>query len=172
MKKGPQSPMTLMLDTSETDPIDMIEQVARARDLESQRVDATEVHLCLTGSWRDISIWFAWREEAQVLQVGAPLEIKVPAARKDEVLKLLALINERLWMGHFDMWKDGGEIVYRHGAVLADGQQLMPGQAEILLRGAMESFERFYPTFNYVVWAGKTAEEALTASILEPVGSA
>lgn len=170
--KGLQSPMTLMLDTSETDPIDMVEQVARARDLESQRVDATEVHLCLTGSWRDISIWFAWREEAQVLQVGAPLEIKVPAARKDEVLKLLALINERLWMGHFDMWKDGGEIVYRHGAVLADGQQLMPGQAEILLRGAMESFERFYPTFNYVVWAGKTAEEALTASILEPVGSA
>ncbi|GGY39731.1 type III secretion system chaperone family protein [Parvularcula lutaonensis] len=154
------------------DPIEMIESLARARDLDAQRVDDTEVHVCLSGSWRDVSMWFSWRREAQVLQIGAPLEIKVPNARKAEVLKLLALINERLWVGHFDLWQRDGEVVYRNGAVLSEAEGLSHGQAEVLLRGAMEAFERYYPTFNYVVWAGKSAEEAIAASILDVEGSA
>ena len=117
-------------------------------------------------------MWFSWREEAQVLQIGAPLELKVPAKRAAEVHKLLALVNERLWIGHFDLWADDGGLIYRNGAVLAEGQGMAPGQAEILLRGAMEAFDRFYPAFNYVIWGGKSAEEAMTASILEPMGSA
>lgn len=166
-------PLTAMrLEAAAADPIDVIENLAQASDLEAQRVDDTEVHLCLSGSWRDISLWFAWREEAQVLQVGAPLEIKVPEQRRSEVFKLLALINERLWLGHFDFWGEDGEIVYRNGAVLCEGQGMAPSQAEILLRGAMEAFERFYPAFNFVVWGGKSAEEAVAASILEPVGNA
>lgn len=159
-------------DPIQADPIDLIEEMAQASDLEAQRVDADEVHVCLTGSWRDISMWFAWREEAQVLQIGAPLELKVPAERSVEVHKLLALVNERLWIGHFDLWGDEGGLIYRNGAVLAEGQGMAPGQAEILLRGAMEAFDRYYPAFNYVIWGGKTAKDAMAACILEPVGSA
>lgn len=156
----------------QADPIDLIEEMAQASDLEAQRVDDDEVHVCLTGSWRDISMWFAWREEAQVLQIGAPLELKVPNERSVEVHKLLALVNERLWIGHFDLWGDEGGLIYRNGAVLAEGQGMAPGQAEILLRGAMEAFDRYYPAFNYVIWGGKTARDAMAACILEPMGSA
>ncbi|MEM1381780.1 MAG: YbjN domain-containing protein [Pseudomonadota bacterium] len=163
---------TMSLLAEQADPIDLIEELARASDLESQRVDETEVHVCLTGSWRDISLWFAWREEAQVLQIGAPLELKVPPQRASEVLRLLAMVNERLWIGHFDLWGEEHGLVYRNGAVLAEGQGMAPGQAEILLRGAMDAFDRYYPAFNYVIWGGKTAEEALVACILEPVGTA
>jgi hypothetical protein len=155
-----------------TDPIDMIESLARASDMEAQRVDETEVHISLAGSWRDISLFFAWREEAQVLQIGAPLEIRVPPARKTEVLKLIALINERLWLGHFDLWAEDNGIVYRNGAVLCEEQGMTPRQAETILRGAMDAFEQFYPAFNYVVWAGQSAEDALAGTMLEPMGSA
>jgi len=160
------------LEAEHIDPIDMIETLARASDMEAERVDDTEVHVCLTGSWRDVSLWFSWREEMQVLQVGAPLEMRVPDARSAEVFKLLALVNERLWIGHFDLWGEDGGIVYRNGAVLSEGQGMAPGQAEILLRGAMDAFEQFYPAFNYVIWGGKTAKEALAACILEPAGTA
>lgn len=154
------------------DPIELIEELALASDLEAQRVGDTEVHLCLTGSWRDIALWFAWREEAQVLQIGAPLELKVPSARAADVHRLLAMVNERLWIGHFDLWAEDGGLIYRNGAVLAEGQGMGRGQAEILLRGAMQAFDQFYPAFNYVIWAGKSAEEALAACMLEPAGSA
>ena len=160
------------MNTEHTDPIEMIEQLAYSADLEAQRVDDTEVHVSLSGSWRDISLWFSWRAEAQVLQIGAPLEMKVPNGRKNDVLALLALVNERLWIGHFDLWCEDGGIIYRNAAVLSEEQGMSAGQAEILLRGAMEAFEQYYPAFNYVIWGGKSASEALEACVLEPVGSA
>ncbi len=153
-------------------PIETIEAIARLSDLDAVRASDTELHVNLSGSWRDVSMWFAWRAEAQVLQIGAPLEMRVPAAMRGEVHKLLALINERLWLGHFDLWDQDQGLIYRNGAVLPEGQTMDSSQAEILLRGAMEAFEKFYPAFNYVVWGGKTAEEALEASILETVGNA
>ncbi|MEM0930509.1 MAG: YbjN domain-containing protein [Pseudomonadota bacterium] len=155
-----------------TNPIEMIEQLAHSAELDAQRVDDTEVHVSLSGSWRDISLWFSWRADAQVLQIGAPLEMKVPMLRKDDVLRLLALVNERLWIGHFDLWCEDGGIIYRNGAVLSEDQAMSPSQAEILLRGAMEAFEQYYPAFNYVIWGGKNAQDALDACVLEPAGTA
>ena len=157
---------------SDPGPLDTIERMAAGTGFEAQRVDETELHVNLTGSWRDVSVWFAWREEAQVVQIGAPLEIKIPLARRPEVLSLLALVNERLWIGHFDAWEQDQGLIYRNGAVLPAGQSLDASQAEILMRGAMDAFEKFYPAFNYVVWGGKTAQEAIDACILETVGSA
>ena len=153
-------------------PLDTIERIALGSDLDAQRIDETELHVNLTGSWRDVSVWFAWREEAQVLQIGAPLEIKVPYTKRAEVCALLALVNERLWLGHFDNWERDGGLIYRNGAVLPAGQSMDQSQAEILLRGAVDAFDKFYPAFNYVVWGGKTAEEAIEACVLEPVGNA
>lgn len=162
----------LEADSSSVDPLETIEFLARRADLEAQRVDEHELHVSLAGAWRDVGIWFAWRAEAQVLQIGAPLEMRVPAERELEVVRLLAMVNERLTLGHFDLWKADKGLVYRNGAVLTAGQTMEDSQAEILLRGAVDAFERFYPAFNYVVWGGKTAEEALEASMFETVGTA
>jgi hypothetical protein len=163
---------TIGFHEAEADPIEMIESLAHARDLEAQRVDDCEVHLCIAGTWRDISMWFSWREEVGILQVGAPLEIKVPQTRRAEVLNLLALINERLWLGHFDYWEQDGSLVYRNSAVLEPRQGISMSQAEALLRGARDAFEQFYPAFNYVVWGGKKSSEAMAAAMLQPAGSA
>jgi hypothetical protein len=157
---------------TEAGPLDTIERLASAIDMGAQRVDETELHVSMQGSWRDVSVWFAWRAEAQVLQIGAPLEMKVPAAKRAEVCALLALVNERLWLGHFDLWEQDHGLIYRNGAVLPSGQAMDPSQAEILLRGAMEAFEKFYPAFNYVLWGGKSAAEAIEACVLETVGNA
>lgn len=154
------------------DPLDTVEHLARRAEMDAHRIDDTELHISLTGSWRDVSVWFAWRAEAQVLQIGAPLELRVTKDREAEILKLLPLVNEQLWFGHFDLWDTDRGLIYRHGAVLPEGQALDESQAEILLRATLDAFERFYPAFNFVLWGGKTAEEAIQASILETVGTA
>ena len=164
--------MNLAIETPESGPLDTIERIALRADLEAQRVNEDELHVTLTGSWRDVSVWFAWREEAQVLQIGAPLDLKVPKGCRAQIHELLALINERLWLGHFDHWEGEHGLIYRNGAVLAAGQAMEQGQAEILLRGAVEAFEKFYPAFNYVIWGGKSAREAIDACVLETVGNA
>jgi hypothetical protein len=83
----------------------------------------------------------------------------------------MALINEQLWLGHFDLWKEDGMLLYRHGLLLA-GAVTHAGQCEALLRASLEACERYYQSFQFVLWAGKSAEEALAATMLETQGQA
>ncbi|MGV6820468.1 MAG: YbjN domain-containing protein [Parvularcula sp.] len=156
----------------DSDPLEMFEHMARRAELDAQRVDESELHVTLSGSWRDVVMWFAWRVDAQVVQLAAPLELRVPEKVSTEVARLMAMVNERLWLGHFDVWQEDRSIVYRNAVVLTDGQAIESGQAEIVLRAAVDAFERFYPAFNYVIWGDKTAEEALDASVCETMGTA
>ena len=43
---------------------------------------------------------------------------------------------------------------------------------EDLVDIAITESERFYPAFQYVVWGGKSPQEAMASSILETVGEA
>lgn len=154
------------------DPIDVLETVAGALGFEAERIDASELHLAMPGLWRDNGLWFTWRPELSTLQMGAPLDLKVPPSRVLEASRLVAMINERLWVGHFDLWSDDNSIVFRNAGVLAESGQLDRGQAERLIRAAAEAIDRFFPAFNYFIWGGKSAEDALEASLFETAGSA
>lgn len=154
------------------DPLDVLEAVAAHAEMDAERVDRSELHINVAGSWRDLAVWFAWRPDLNTLQLGAPLELKVPDGKLADACRLLALVNERVWIGHFDLWSDDNGIVYRHGLVLSDGTDIDKVQAECLIRGAAEAFDRFFPAFNFLIWGGKSPEEALEASLFETVGNA
>ena len=48
----------------------------------------------------------------------------------------------------------------------------LPVERERLIGLAIETCERYYPAFQFAAWGGKTAEEAIEASLLDTVGSA
>lgn len=154
------------------DPLESLEAVAGALELESERIDDAELHLAVPGAWRDAGIWFTWRPEVATLQLGAPLEIKAPEARAAAAAKLVTLVNERLWIGHFDLWSEDNAIVYRNAVVLPEEGGLDTQQAQALIRATGEAVDRFFPAFNYLVWGGKSPQEALEASLFDTVGSA
>ncbi|MEZ5921265.1 MAG: YbjN domain-containing protein [Parvularculaceae bacterium] len=156
----------------EVDPLEALETVADTLALSVERVDAEELHVAMPGMWRDAGFWFTWRPELSTLQMGAPLDIKAPKARLAEMARLVSMVNERLWIGHFDLWSDDLSIVFRNAAVLPANGALDTVQAECLIRGAREAIDRFLPAFNYFIWGGKTPEEAMEASLFETAGNA
>lgn len=156
----------------EIDPLEALEAVADELALSVERVDAEELHVAIPGLWRDAGFWFTWRPELSTLQMGAPLDLKAPAGRLNDMARLVAMVNERLWIGHFDLWSDDSSIVFRNAAVLPADGRLDTGQAEILIKGAREAIDRFLPAFNYLIWGGKTPQEALEASMFETAGNA
>ena len=156
----------------DVDPLEALENVADTLALSVERVDAEELHVAMPGMWRDAGFWFTWRPELSTLQMGAPLDIKAPKARLAEMARLVSMVNERLWIGHFDLWSDDLSIVFRNAAVLPANGALDPVQAECLIRGAREAIYRFLPAFNYFIWGGKTPEEAMEASLFETAGNA
>ncbi len=162
----------LKAPTREADPLEALELVADGMALSVERVDDDELHLAVPGMWRDAGFWFTWRPELSTLQMGAPLDLKAPGNRLNEVARLVAMVNERLWIGHFDLWSDDNSIVFRNAAVLPANGSLDRMQAECLIKGAKEAIDRFLPAFNFLIWGGKSAEDALQASLFETAGNA
>lgn len=154
------------------DPLDFIEQIALALEHECERIDQNELHVVTTGAWRDTGIWFTWRPELSTLQMGAPLDLKAPENRINEISRLVALVNERLWIGHYDVWSEDQAIVYRNAIVLPENGAVDGMQAEMLLKGTAEAVERFYPAFNFLIWGDKSPEDALQSSMFETAGNA
>ena len=98
--------------------------------------------------------------------------MRVPTERRQPVFELLAEVNERLWMGHFGMWTDEGLPMYRHALPMRGQQEPTMEQMEDLVETALIECEKFYPAFQYVIWGGKTAPDAIAAAMIETVGEA
>ena len=135
-------------------------------------MDDVELHLAVPGAWRDAGLWFTWRPELSTIQMGAPLDIKVPELLMDAAARLVTMVNEKLWVGHFDLWQEDRTVVFRNAIILPEDASLDHVQAQVLIKGASEAIDRFFPAFNYLLWGGKSPEEALEASLFETAGSA
>lgn len=154
------------------DPLEIVEQVIIAEQFAYERGEEEELHFSAPGSWRDHSVWFAWSPGIETLHICLGLDAKTPDQRRGEVCELVALLNERLWLGHFDVWSDDGAIVYRNAIALPDGASPLPEQVAALIAAALEAGERFYPAFNFLVWGGKSPTDAVAAAMFETVGEA
>ncbi len=96
----------------------------------------------------------------------------MPERRRVEVQQLIASMNEQMWVGHFDLWSKDGMVMFRHALVLAGGIEPSGEQCQSVLNTAMDSCERYFPAFQFVLWAGKPAREALDAAMFETSGEA
>jgi hypothetical protein len=110
--------------------------------------------------------------DLESLHIASAFDLKVPAARRAEVKQLISLINEQLWIGHFDMWNHEGVVLFRNSHLLSGGAEVSPQQCEALLRSATDSCDLYYQAFQFVVWAGKSAASALSEVMFETVGEA
>ena len=152
-------------------PIDLIEQIANGNDWATERSSDDEITLIVAGQWTDYNVSLNWRGDLETLHIACAFDAKVPDNRLPEVYRLVAQINEQLWLGHFDVWIHEGLIMYRQGLML-NGALATPHQCEALLKAAFESCERYYQAFQFVVWAGKESKEALASTMFETEGRA
>ena len=70
------------------------------------------------------------------------------------------------------IWPQDGVIMFRHAMLLAGGAALNTRQCEAALTSAVAACERYYQAFQFVIWAGRNAREALDAALFETAGEA
>ncbi len=156
----------------ETDPpLDLVEQVVRTQGWNFRRVHDDEMAAEYRGKWCDYSLHFAWSNEVSAFHFTCAFDVRIPDPKKEDVNQLLALANDKLWLGHFGIWQDEGLPMYRHALPLRSSK-LSAEQIEDLLDISLSECERFYPAFQYVVWGGKPPADALEAAIINPIGEA
>jgi hypothetical protein len=153
-------------------PVDLIERIAAHHEWAFDRDEEDEISIGVAGTWTDYNIAFTWLPEIEALHVACAFDLKVPSARRIETLSLISLINEQLWIGHFDVWPKDGVIMFRHALLLTGGADLNPTQCEAALANAVAACERYYQAFQFVVWAGKSGRDALDTAMIETKGEA
>jgi hypothetical protein len=166
--------MTLVesAENRRSNPLDTVENLVAMQDWPFDRSSEDEINLSVSGKWADYQVSFTWRDDLEGLHLACTFDMKVPHQRRAEVGRLLGRINEHLWLGHFDLWVEEGVILYRYGLLLTGGATVSVSQCEAMLKLALETSERYYPSFQYAIWAGKTADEAMEAALFETAGEA
>jgi hypothetical protein len=156
-------------------PIEVLEAYFEARGWACERSGEGEIVASAPGSWTQYELRGVWRPEDGVLQFLAFPDVKVAAEKRGSIYEALGLINEQMWLGHFELWSSSGLIVFRYSALLdtgSDGEGLSFEQAESIAEAALEECERFYPVFQFVLWGGKSPSEAISAALIDTAGEA
>lgn len=156
-------------------PIDVIEQLASGRDWSFDRRSDEEMAVEVPGQWCDYGLYFAWSRDLGALHFSCAFDMRVPPKVRPAIYELLALLNERLWIGHFSLWQDEGLPMFRQTVQTGSVEPAAtPGKRilEDLMEIAVAECERFYPAFQFVIWGGKSAKDAIAAAMLDVAGEA
>lgn len=164
--------LTQLTEREPPNPLDVVEQLANAHEWSFARASEDEVTILVAGQWSDYQVSFTWMNDIEALHLACAFELKVPERRRTEVVELASLINEQLWVGHFDVWSNDGIIMFRHSLLFTGGIAASDSQCEALLGIALDACERHYQAFQFVLWAGKSPREALESSLFETSGQA
>jgi hypothetical protein len=164
--------LTQINETAQSNPLDVVERIASVNDWSFERSGDDEINILIKGRWVDYQVSFTWMGELEALHLACAFDIKVAERRRAEVQQLIAHMNEQMWIGHFDLWSDDGLVMFRHALVLTGGIEATDDQCKAVLGTAIDTCERYFPAFQFVLWAGKSAREAMDAAMFETSGEA
>jgi hypothetical protein len=153
-------------------PIDIIEQIVASNDWSFDRRGDCEIAAEAPGHWSDYTLYFNWSAEMSAMHFTCAFDLKVPERQRGALYELLALANERLWIGYFGMDSDDGAPAFHHSVLLRGASGASSESLEDMVDIALTECERFFPAFQLTLWGGKPAAESLAAAMLECVGEA
>jgi hypothetical protein len=159
-------------EREESAPMDMLAALFEARGWAFEASGDEEVSAEFKGSWTSYQIRAVWRGEDNSLQVIVLPDVTVPEDKRNDIYRALGLINEQLWIGHFDVWSSNGILLFRHGSLLPSNGMLGIDQAQTIIDVAIDECERFYPVFQFIIWGDKSPEDAIASALVETHGEA
>jgi hypothetical protein len=159
-------------DDRATNPLDVLEQIVIANEWMFERRSEGEMAAEAPGKWCNYTLFFSWAPEISAMHFSGAFVVTAPDQRRGPLYELLALANERLWIGHFGLESEEGVPVFRHAVLLRGAPGASAESLEDLVDIAMTECERFFPAFQFVLWGGKAPGEALDAAMLDCVGEA
>jgi len=160
------------IDLHSGNPIDLVERFVVANEWAHDRASEEEMIVEISGRWCDYRLYFLWQEELNALHFSCGFDLKVPKRRRGPFYELLALANERMWLGHFDLAAGDTSPAFRYAVLLRGIGSTSVEQVEDLVDIALAECERFYPAFQLVTWHGKRPEDAMATALIEPIGEA
>ena len=155
-----------------SNPIDLIEETIVLENWPYHRLSHQEIAFELSGHWGNHRFQFVWHDEIKILQLYCVLDIRPQMKDFACFYELLAMVNERLAFGHFEISSDEDMPAYRHNILLSNLKTLTTDYMGDLINIAFLEIERFYPAFQFVLGGKKSPKEVISMAMIETVGEA
>ena len=160
------------MDNFTLNPIDVVEEVIYSKKWSFSRADDYELVAEIASKWCQYRFYFTWSEQIRAISLTVTFDLKFPHAKMKEAQELLALINEKLWIGHFDITSKNGIPAYRHTVLSFPEDEVLHHQLENLVDIAIYECEKFYPAFQLVLFEDSDPGKALAISTFDTIGVA
>lgn len=156
----------------ESSPIGLLEEYFFQFEWNYERTSENEIMAEAEGRWCNYRLFAMWRHDLESLIISAIIDIKISSDKRDAVSILLSALNPKIWMGHFEIVPDDDVPTFRYNLVLRGNPVATLEQIEEIINSAVIECDRLYPALQFVLWGGKTPEEALLAAMLDTYGEA
>ena len=153
-------------------PVDVVERLAAINEWDFDRAEVDEISILVSGRHANYDVAFTWLPDLESLHVGCSFDLKAPPHKRAAVGELTQLINEQLWLGHFDLWTQQDVVMFRHALCLAGGATASDAQCGAVVKAAVNACETYYQAFQFVLWANRGPREAIALAAFETRGVA
>ena len=153
-------------------PIDIVEDVIHQKKWNFSRAADHELVAEISSQWCTYRLYFTWSENINALSLSITFDIKFPQVKFSKAYELLGLINENLWIGHFDITSRNGIPAFRHTIFSNTENDILHKKFEDLVDIGIYECEKFYISFHQVLFEEITPKEAIKLSKFEIIGRA
>ena len=153
-------------------PIDIVEDVIYSKKWSFSRADEHELVAEITSQWSLYRLYFSWSEQMKAINFTVTFDLKFPKSKTKLVYELLAHINEKLWIGHFDITSKNGIPAFRHTVLIPYENEILYNQLEDLVDIAIYECEKYYPAFHIILFEDSKPKEALKLCAIDTLGRA
>lgn len=153
-------------------PIDIIEDVIHQKKWNFSRSADHELVAEISSNWSAYRLYFSWSEKINALSLSITFDIKFPETKLIKAYELLGLINENLWIGHFDITSRNGIPAFRHTIMSSSETEILHKKFEDLVDIGIYECEKFYPSFQQILFDDISPKDAVNISKFEIIGRA
>ena len=153
-------------------PIDIVEEVIYEKKWNFSRADEYELVADISSKWCQYRLYFTWSENIRAISFTITFDLKFPQNKIIKAYELIGLINEKLWLGHFDITSKNGIPAFRHTILSNADSDFLHKKLENLVDIAIYECEKYYPSFQQVLFDEIEPSESLLFTNFEVLGSA
>ena len=159
-------------DNIPLNPIDVVEDVIYEKKWNFSRSDDCELVADIASNWCQYRLYFTWSELVRAMSFTITFDLKFPQTKIIKAYELIGLINEKLWIGHFDITNKNGIPAYRHTILSTTDNDFLHKKLEDLVDIAIYECEKYYPSFQQVLFDEIEPSRSLVFTNFEVLGSA
>ena len=160
------------IDNIPLNPIDIVEDVIYQKKWSFSRADDYELVANISSKWCEYRLYFTWSENVRAISFTITFDLKCPQSKLLKAYELIGLIKEKLWIGHFDITSKNGIPAFRHTILSNTDSDFLHKKLEDVVDIAIYECEKYYPSFQQVLFDSIAPSKSLVFSNFDIIGTA